>query len=85
MRIFVKFLFIDFAQEKKSIQFDKNYVFSLKTSLLKWRPDYDSAADEYNKAGKLIKLLTVIFVISKIFSVIINKIYSNGIQKRKTT
>jgi hypothetical protein len=23
----------------------------LKTSLLKWRPDYDSAADEYDKAG----------------------------------
>ncbi|XP_055623889.1 gamma-soluble NSF attachment protein [Toxorhynchites rutilus septentrionalis] len=24
---------------------------SLKTSLLKWRPDYDNAADEYNKAA----------------------------------
>jgi hypothetical protein len=23
----------------------------LKTSLLKWRPDYDSAADEYDKAA----------------------------------
>lgn len=28
-----------------------NICFSLKTSLLKWRPDYDTAADEYNKAG----------------------------------
>lgn len=24
---------------------------SLKTSLLKWRPDYENAADEYNKAA----------------------------------
>jgi hypothetical protein len=24
---------------------------SLKTSLLKWRADFDIAADEYNKAG----------------------------------
>uniref|UniRef100_A0A1B0CHQ0 Gamma-soluble NSF attachment protein n=2 Tax=Lutzomyia longipalpis TaxID=7200 RepID=A0A1B0CHQ0_LUTLO len=24
---------------------------SLKTGLLKWKPDYDVAADEYNKAG----------------------------------
>lgn len=61
MRIFVKFYFIDFVFKKKSIQFDKNYVFSLKTSLLKWRPDYDSAADEYNKAGKLFLLLIYFF------------------------
>jgi hypothetical protein len=27
------------------------YLDSLKTSLLKWRPDYDIAADEYAKAG----------------------------------
>jgi len=27
-------------------------VYSLKTSLLKWRPDYDIAAEEYNQAGK---------------------------------
>jgi tetratricopeptide (TPR) repeat protein len=27
----------------------------LKTSLLKWRPDYDSAADEYNKAAMCFK------------------------------
>lgn len=26
-------------------------VFSLKTTLLKWRPDYEVAADEYNQAG----------------------------------
>lgn len=64
MLIFVKIYFIDFVFKKKSIQFDKNYVFSLKTSLLKWRPDYDSAADEYNKAGKLIKLFKPFFVIS---------------------
>lgn len=25
--------------------------FSLKVGLLKWRPDYDVAADEYTKAG----------------------------------
>jgi tetratricopeptide (TPR) repeat protein len=29
------------------------FISSLKTSLLKWKPDFDSAADEYNKAGKL--------------------------------
>lgn len=29
----------------------KNAEKSLKTSLLKWRPDYDNAADEYNKAA----------------------------------
>lgn len=28
------------------------FVFSLKTGLLKWRPDYDIACDEYQKAGK---------------------------------
>jgi len=28
------------------------WVFSMKTSLLKWKADYDIAADEYNKAGK---------------------------------
>lgn len=27
-------------------------ISSLKTTLLKWRPDYDVAADEYSKAGK---------------------------------
>lgn len=26
--------------------------FSLKTTLLKWKPDYDSAAAEYDRAGK---------------------------------
>lgn len=26
--------------------------YSLKTSLLKWKPDYDVAADEYNAAGE---------------------------------
>jgi hypothetical protein len=26
--------------------------FSLKTSFLKWRPDFETAADEYSKAGK---------------------------------
>jgi len=29
------------------------YFFSMKTSLLKWRPDFDIAADEYSKAGNL--------------------------------
>ncbi|CAH1101964.1 unnamed protein product [Psylliodes chrysocephalus] len=29
----------------------KNAEKSLKTSLLKWRPDYENAADEYNKAA----------------------------------
>ncbi|KAK3916984.1 Gamma-soluble NSF attachment protein [Frankliniella fusca] len=29
----------------------RNAEKSLKTSLLKWRPDYDSAADEYNRAA----------------------------------
>ena len=29
----------------------KNAEKSLKTSFLKWRPDYDSAADEYNRAA----------------------------------
>jgi len=28
--------------------------FSLKTSLLKWRPDFEIAADEYSKAGTFI-------------------------------
>jgi hypothetical protein len=32
------------------------YIFwfknSLKTSLMKWKADFDIAADEYNKAGK---------------------------------
>lgn len=27
------------------------FHFSLKTGLLKWKPDYDSAASEYGKAG----------------------------------
>jgi hypothetical protein len=31
---------------------EKKIISSLKTSLLKWKPDYDSAGDEYNKAGK---------------------------------
>lgn len=44
-KFFFSSLFIDFI----SIF---NIIFSLKTSLLKWRPDFDSAADEYNKAGK---------------------------------
>ena len=56
------------VQEKNQFDLIKNYVFSLKTSLLKWRPDYDSAADEYNKAGKLIKLFKTFFVISNEFS-----------------
>ena len=28
-----------------------NCVYSLKTSLLKWKPDYELAADSYNKAA----------------------------------
>lgn len=35
-------------QAQEHIQQAEKY---LKTSLLKWRPDYDSAADEYNKAA----------------------------------
>jgi hypothetical protein len=37
--------------------------FSLKTSLLKWRPDFEIAADEYSKAGAFITsyLLIVYF------------------------
>lgn len=29
-----------------------NVMRSLKTGLLKWRPEYDIACDEYQKAGK---------------------------------
>lgn len=32
------------------------FVCSLKTSFLKWRPDYEIASDEYNKAGKVKQL-----------------------------
>jgi hypothetical protein len=31
--------------------------FSLKTSLLKWRPDYEIAADEYSKAGNVMQVV----------------------------
>lgn len=31
--------------------FNLSFFPSLKTSLLKWRPDYDVAADDYSKAG----------------------------------
>lgn len=49
LQYFSTFVFIDFC-----IAFVKFEIFfSLKTSLLKWRPDFDSAADEYNKAGEL--------------------------------
>lgn len=37
------------------------FVVSLKTSFLKWRPDYDEAADEYNKAGKYSFMFSDIF------------------------
>lgn len=30
----------------------KIFTFSLKTGLLKWSPDYDTAANHYDKAGK---------------------------------
>lgn len=30
--------------------------FSMKTGLLKWRPDYDIAADCYTKAGKILSI-----------------------------
>lgn len=33
------------------VQFS-SYIFSLKTSFMKWKPDYDSAASEYAKAGE---------------------------------
>lgn len=36
-------------QAQEHIQLAEKY---LKTTLLKWKPDYDSAADEYYKAGK---------------------------------
>jgi hypothetical protein len=42
-----------------SLQFD-----SLKTSLLKWRPDYDIAADEYAKAGNLVLKITLVYHLS---------------------
>lgn len=34
-----------------SIRIRSRWV-SLKTGFLKWRPEYDIAADEYQKAGK---------------------------------
>ena len=29
------------------------FYYSLKTGFLKWKPDYDQAADEYNRAGEI--------------------------------
>jgi hypothetical protein len=39
----------------------------MKTSLLKWKADYDIAADEYNKAGMDMELLFGILVYIKNF------------------
>lgn len=36
---------------EEGLEHIKNAEKSLKTSLMKWRPDYDNAADEYNKAA----------------------------------
>ncbi|KAJ8934739.1 hypothetical protein NQ318_022811 [Aromia moschata] len=36
---------------EEGLEHVKNAEKSLKTSLLKWRPDYENAADEYNKAA----------------------------------
>ncbi|XP_049819882.1 gamma-soluble NSF attachment protein [Aethina tumida] len=36
---------------EEGLEHIRNAEKSLKTSLLKWRPDYDNAADEYNKAA----------------------------------
>ncbi|XP_018580251.1 gamma-soluble NSF attachment protein-like [Anoplophora glabripennis] len=36
---------------EEGLEHIKNAEKSLKTSLLKWRPDYENAADEYNKAA----------------------------------
>nr|XP_023015546.1 gamma-soluble NSF attachment protein [Leptinotarsa decemlineata] len=36
---------------EEGLEHVRNAEKSLKTSLLKWRPDYESAADEYNKAA----------------------------------
>ncbi|KAJ8919765.1 hypothetical protein NQ315_006294 [Exocentrus adspersus] len=36
---------------EEGVEHVKNAEKSLKTSLLKWRPDYENAADEYNKAA----------------------------------
>jgi hypothetical protein len=38
--------------------------FSLKTSLLKWRPDFEIAADEYSKAGTFITSYLLIFYLT---------------------
>lgn len=62
-------LFIDFAFHLCHIRLA--FSFSLKTSLLKWRPDFDSAADEYNKAGKYFTANSSEFLI--IFSQLIQR------------
>lgn len=41
-------------------------MFSLKTTFLKWRPDYEVAADEYSKAGNK-KFYCLVIYISYIY------------------
>jgi len=41
--------------------------FSLKTSWLKWRPDFEIAADEYSKAGTFItSYLFIVYLINSV-------------------
>lgn len=44
------------SKTEEALEHIKSAESSLKTSLLKWRPDYDSAADEYNKAATCYRL-----------------------------
>lgn len=53
-------------------------ISSLKTSLLKWVPDYDSAADEFSKAGTLLSFNIYMCTILHLKIIYIKNIHIKG-------